>query len=133
MIEAKLKEANKLHGFECICLGQKNVERSNKGIIGLLRLERKQRLKHQPRCALSEETKTTQVVNLERRWQQRLSLWTKTNFASSLEASGLERRRRQQHKFVLVVPKLGIVSCGKDDNQSSFELETSKASRITIR
>ncbi len=35
MTEAKLREANKLHRFECIGLGQESVERSSKGIIGL--------------------------------------------------------------------------------------------------
>jgi hypothetical protein len=35
MTKAKLKEANELHRFECIGLGQESVERSSKGIIGL--------------------------------------------------------------------------------------------------
>jgi hypothetical protein len=35
MIEAKPREANELHRFECIGLGQERVEKSTKGIIGL--------------------------------------------------------------------------------------------------
>jgi hypothetical protein len=35
MTKAKLREADELQRFECINLGQENVERSSKGILGL--------------------------------------------------------------------------------------------------